>query len=150
MKILLAVDDSPCAAAAVQATAMYPPMANQVHVLHVVEWPMRLPVSFAFAEGASAARAILDVRRRMVARGEELVTRAADTLRREGFEPTTSVLVGNAGPTILDYAADWDADLVILGTHGRHGVERLVFGSVAEAVVRQAGCPVETVCWPAA
>jgi len=46
------------------------------------------------------------------------------------------------GPAILSYARDAAADLIIVGTHGRHGVERLVFGSVAQHVARLAGCPV--------
>jgi nucleotide-binding universal stress UspA family protein len=150
MKILLAVDDSPCSAAAVRATALYASAANQVHVLHIVEWPMLLPPSFGFAEGALAVQAVLEMRDRLVARGEEMVRAAADDLRRDGLETTTSVLVGKAAPLILDCASHWKADLVVLGTHGRRGIDRLVFGSVAEAVVRQAGCPVETVCTPAA
>lgn len=150
MKILLAIDDSPCSAAAVRATALYASPTNQVNVLHVVEWPMLLPPSFGFAEGALAAQAVLEVRDRLVTKGEELVRAAADDLRRDGFETITSVLVGKAAPIILDCASDWKPGLVILGTHGRRGIDRLVFGSVAEAVVRQAGCPVETVCTPAA
>ena len=46
---------------------------------------------------------------------------------------------------ILDYAERVDADLVVMGTKGRGGLDRLVMGSVAEAVVRQASCPVLTV-----
>lgn len=46
---------------------------------------------------------------------------------------------------ILDYAVDQGVDLVVMGTRGRSGLRRLVIGSVAEAVVRQAPCPVYTV-----
>lgn len=46
---------------------------------------------------------------------------------------------------ILTYAVEHDADLVVLGTHGRRGLRRLVLGSVAEEVVRKAPCPVVTV-----
>lgn len=49
---------------------------------------------------------------------------------------------GDAAKVILQTAADLSADLVIVGTRGRTGVERLVMGSVAESVLRQAGCPV--------
>lgn len=45
-------------------------------------------------------------------------------------------------PAILDYAAEHDVDLIIVGTHGRRGVRRLVLGSVAEDVLRLAKCPV--------
>ena len=49
------------------------------------------------------------------------------------------------GPAIVNYARDAAADLIIVGTHGRHGLERLVLGSVAQHVARLAECPVLTV-----
>lgn len=48
----------------------------------------------------------------------------------------------NAAPTILDYAADHDVDLIVMGSHGRRGFRRLLLGSVTEEVVRMARCPV--------
>ena len=52
---------------------------------------------------------------------------------------------GAAAPVILDLARGLGADLLVLGTHGRSGLQRLVLGSVAEKVVRRAPCPVLTV-----
>jgi nucleotide-binding universal stress UspA family protein len=49
-----------------------------------------------------------------------------------------------AGEVILDYAAEVDADLIVMGTHGRRGAARLLLGSVAAEVVRRAKCPVMT------
>ena len=49
------------------------------------------------------------------------------------------------GPVILEYAEDQEVDLVVMGTHGRRGVKRLVLGSVTEEVTRQAPCDVLTV-----
>ncbi|MDH3734943.1 MAG: universal stress protein, partial [Gemmatimonadota bacterium] len=46
------------------------------------------------------------------------------------------------GPTIVDYADEQDIDLIVMGSHGRRGVPRLLMGSVAEEVVRSAECPV--------
>jgi nucleotide-binding universal stress UspA family protein len=61
---------------------------------------------------------------------------AADT-------PTTGkVLMGNPAALILQRAKETGADLIVIGTHGRTGVEHLVFGSVAEKVVRAADVPV--------
>ena len=56
--------------------------------------------------------------------------------------------VGDPTAEILRVAADIHADLVVLGTHGRTGLGRLLMGSVAEQVVRKAGCPVLTVKTP--
>lgn len=49
---------------------------------------------------------------------------------------------GRAADTIIDMAKDWRADLIVMGTHGRRGVNRLVFGSDAELVIRTAPVPV--------
>ncbi|KYF81133.1 hypothetical protein BE11_44225 [Sorangium cellulosum] len=54
----------------------------------------------------------------------------------------THLLTGDAAREIVWLAAHIDADLIVMGTHGRTGVQRLVLGSVAERVVRTAGCPV--------
>jgi nucleotide-binding universal stress UspA family protein len=51
----------------------------------------------------------------------------------------------SAPGAILDYAAEGDIDLIVMGTHGRRGLRRLLLGSVAEEVVRLAPCPVLTV-----
>lgn len=59
---------------------------------------------------------------------------------REGVERDIA-----AAPAILNYAADRDVDLIVMGTHGRRGVRRLLLGSVAEEVVRRADQPVLTV-----
>lgn len=52
------------------------------------------------------------------------------------------VRFGTPSKAIAQVAADYDADLIVAGTHGRRGVERFVLGSVAEALVRNATCPV--------
>ncbi len=51
----------------------------------------------------------------------------------------------SAAPALVRYAADNDIDLVVLGTHGRRGLRRLMLGSVAEELVRTSPCPVLTV-----
>jgi nucleotide-binding universal stress UspA family protein len=55
---------------------------------------------------------------------------------------------GDAATEIIALAADVKADVIVLGTHGRKGVGRLLLGSVAEAVLRRAPCPVLTLTRP--
>jgi nucleotide-binding universal stress UspA family protein len=55
------------------------------------------------------------------------------------------VLAGRPSREIVQLAADQDADLIVMGAHGRGAVERLLFGSVTEQVLRRAACPVLTV-----
>ncbi|MCG6156857.1 universal stress protein [Rubinisphaera margarita] len=50
--------------------------------------------------------------------------------------------VGDPGTEIADYAADINADLIIIPSHGYHGIKRALLGSVAERVIRHAHCPV--------
>ena len=55
------------------------------------------------------------------------------------------LIFGFPGGSIVGYATTNDIDLIVMGTHGRTGASRLLMGSVAEAVVRAASCPVLTV-----
>ncbi|HET6424733.1 MAG TPA: universal stress protein [Planctomycetaceae bacterium] len=56
----------------------------------------------------------------------------------------THVLGGSPGPSIVALANDRNADLIVMETHGRSGINRLVMGSVAEYVLRHSPCPVLT------
>lgn len=58
------------------------------------------------------------------------------------------VLEGDAAPELLDLAEQVKADLIVMGTHGRTGLTRLLMGSVAEQLVRRAPCPVLTLRLP--
>jgi nucleotide-binding universal stress UspA family protein len=62
-----------------------------------------------------------------------------------GLKRVTALLFGSAARAIVAYARDQGADLIVVGTHGRTGVSRVLMGSVAEAVARLAPCPVLTV-----
>jgi nucleotide-binding universal stress UspA family protein len=63
--------------------------------------------------------------------------------------PTEFRLIeGDAIPELLDLAEETNCDLIVLGTHGRGGLKRLLMGSVAEQIVRRAPCPVLTVKMP--
>ena len=65
--------------------------------------------------------------------------------RFAGLDATGRVEYGYAPEKILEMATEVDADLIIMGTHGRRGVERIPFGSVAEKVVKTAKIPVMTI-----
>ena len=67
-----------------------------------------------------------------------------DVLAAEGIDIANPVVrvSANAAGTIVDYAKEVHADIIVVGTHGRTGVSRLLMGSVAEHVVRSATCPV--------
>ena len=62
----------------------------------------------------------------------------------------TAIVTGIPYEEIIRKAEDTDASLIVLGTHGRTGIDHLIFGSTAERVVRSAACPVLTIRMPAA
>jgi len=66
-----------------------------------------------------------------------------------GFRVVSHVHIDTAAHCIVQLAAALDADLIVIGTHNRKGVERLLMGSVAEATVRNARCPVLVIPQPA-
>ena len=61
------------------------------------------------------------------------------------LKPDCSMRIGKPAEEIVRYAREHQIDLVVMGTHGREGVARVLMGSVAEIVVRRCGCPVLTV-----
>jgi len=79
--------------------------------------------------------------------GMEAVARARQVLTEEGIKPVEidSLPVGDPKEVILDQAKNWDADLIVVGSHGYHGIDRLMLGSVSEAVAIHADCSVEVI-----
>lgn len=80
------------------------------------------------------------------AEGAEATAEVAEQAEAAGVERVrTEVIHGIPHETILDYAEDNAADLVVMGTHGRTGLDRYLIGSVTEKVVRKSDVPVLTV-----
>jgi nucleotide-binding universal stress UspA family protein len=77
--------------------------------------------------------------------GEEFVQSAADRAADRGVSTVTSVQQGEPYQTIVDYAATQGVDLVVMPTHGRTGLGRLLLGSTTERVVRRSDVPVLTI-----
>jgi nucleotide-binding universal stress UspA family protein len=76
----------------------------------------------------------------------QTVEHARKTAQATGIEPeilSPEIVTSgyHVGDTIAERARDWKADLLVVGTHGRRGVSRLLLGSVAERIVRVAPCP---------
>jgi nucleotide-binding universal stress UspA family protein len=139
LRILLAIDDSKFSEAATNTLiAQVSPQQSEVRVLHVIELYPLFPT--AKQPGQELAVASEEHRHR----AEDLVAMAAQALRNAGFDRvTTAVKQGNPKALLLDAAAEWKADLIILGSHGRSASERFPMGSVSEAVARHAPCSVQ-------
>lgn len=74
--------------------------------------------------------------------GKSFLAAAAAAQRSAEPPPWQFLREGKPADQILAVAREWEADGIVIGTHGRSGVSRLVLGSTAESVVRHAACPI--------
>jgi len=79
---------------------------------------------------------------------EQELEKWAGAAKEKGISVRTFVRTGSPYQGIVDLATDERADLVVMGTHGRSGMSRILLGSVADRVIRLAPCPVLTVRKP--
>jgi nucleotide-binding universal stress UspA family protein len=147
MKILLPVDLSDCSTAAIEAVLkQFAPREAAVRLLHVVDWEQHLPASYLFIEGPDAAKTLLAERDRIM---RDLLANMRDLEKRfaaAGFSADVELEGGDRPDrAILNAARAWQADLIVMGSHGRTGLSRWILGSVAEAVMRHAPCPVQII-----
>ena len=142
MKILLAVEDSVFSEAAVASVArQFRPQGTEVRVLHVVE-----PI--AISEPPQMSPGYFPELKDRLPQAQKLVDQIANVLSSADFRVTSSVVAGDARSKILEDAAEWHAELIVLGSHGRKGLQRFLLGSVSEAVARHAPCSVQIVRIP--
>lgn len=132
--ILIAMDGSPTSFDAVRrGLDLAAALAAEARTLHVVEPPVPYSSEFGLPP---------DELLQVATRESEAVVA---TLRRAVSIPEETpylVRVGRPADVILDVAREWPTDLIVIGSHGRSGVARVLLGSVAESVVRRAPCPV--------
>jgi nucleotide-binding universal stress UspA family protein len=138
-RILVAVDESEPANWALQMGIHFAKISGaHVALVHVVHGDMALAPVFAMPREDLAQ----DLRRT----GEQLLQQTKSREPVEIQDVTETLLrVGDPAQQIVATARKWDADLIVLGTHGRAGVAHMLIGSTAESVVRNAHCPVLTV-----
>ena len=87
----------------------------------------------------------LDVTEEEAHQTQESLDLAGQALRTAGFKVETTVLKDIVIESIVGVAEEWDADLIVLGWHGRTALKRLMSGSMASAVIHGAPCSVELI-----
>jgi nucleotide-binding universal stress UspA family protein len=133
-RVLVALDGSTAGEAVLRfLMEIAGPLNMTVMLLHVLE-----PITPPVAEGAIVFDDV-EARRR---EAEEYLAPIAASLRSQGVDAAWSIRRGRPAQEILTAASEGGADLVAMATHGRTGLGRLLFGSVAEAVLRHAPVPV--------
>lgn len=136
--ILLPTDGSDAGEGAVEnAFDLARQYGATVHVIHVVE-PF-----YTLNEGLTGMYDVLE------REGQQVLDDLAARAEEAGIDAVTELRMGTPHEEILDYAEEHDADVVVMGTHGRTGLDRYLVGSVAERVVRLCDAPVLTVHPPA-
>jgi universal stress protein A len=140
-RILVPTDFSDCATPAVRyAAELADKFAAELILLHVVpDTVLALPDAVMPTPAPVAdLNALTDA-------GKQGLANLIAAEKLESRHPRPEVRIGSPAAEIVAAATDLHADLVCIGTHGRGGLARVIMGSVAELVLRQAPCPVLTV-----
>ena len=145
-KILVPVDGSPTANAGLrEAVDLTKTLDASLQIVHVIDY------HYLAMAGLEAGAYIDDVMKSMTQSGRRMLKRAAELAGKGGIAATTVLLESPTGPAadaIVRQAKKWKADLIVLGTHGRRGMRRMLMGSDAEQVVRNSPVPVMLVRSP--
>jgi nucleotide-binding universal stress UspA family protein len=116
---------------------------SKIILLHVVAEPVVIAPGIP---GASAipveTKGMLEHMKKEQDEAAVYLGKIAEGLRQKGLETEPVVVTGPTGDTIINYANDNDVGLIAIATHGRSGLGRAVFGSVADYVLRESGLPV--------
>jgi nucleotide-binding universal stress UspA family protein len=144
MKILLAVDDSPTSDRAAAMVASRPwPDGSEVEILSVAHTRMPWIPEPTLALTAAHEEALDQQRHRALEHVEAVRHRISSAT--PALQVSAKVLDGSPEKAILAEADEWGADLIVMGSHGRGAVKRLLLGSVSTAVALHAHCSVEIV-----
>jgi nucleotide-binding universal stress UspA family protein len=143
-RVLLATDGSTYSEAAARSVAERPwPRGSEFKIVSVVE--QMIPAMDPWYASGEVTSRMLDENKKQC---EEAVRSIHRLITGAGLSATTSVLAGTPKWRIMDDAKDWNADLIVLGSHGRRGLSRVLLGSVSEAVAMNASCSVEVIRMP--
>lgn len=136
--ILVPVDDSPISYAAVQhALSLAKLSGAKVTILSVVVVDPFVGVDFY-----QLAPAVTDYFIQAEAHAKTQLQDISQSFVRDGIEVNTKIHHGSASEGIIFVADEVGADLIVMGSHGRTGVKRLLLGSVARAVLTESHIPV--------
>jgi nucleotide-binding universal stress UspA family protein len=139
MRILLAIDDSEHSDAATKSILERPwPTGSTVRVLHVAQMLAPIPSPFGVLRYEEFTQSLLK-------EAQAVLERTTAKLGALAMPLESAVRQGDPRQEIVKDAEQLGADLIVVGSHGRTGMQRWLLGSIAEHVVRHAPCSVEVV-----
>ena len=145
-RILVPIDGSPTSSRGLrEAIGFAKAQKARLQLVHVVD------VHNAMLAGMASGDTVQDLAAALTQRGRRILAAAAATASKAGLASDAVLLESLTGPAaepIVRQARKWRADLIVIGTHGRRGLKRLVMGSDAEQIVRNAPVPVMLVRRP--
>jgi len=134
--ILVPTDGSRAAECAIDhAVDLAGTYGARIHALYVVD-------ASAYSTLETGSEVVMDA---LEQEGREAIDRVEESATAAGVDVVTDIVAGTAYTTILEYAGEEGIDLIVMGTHGRQGLDRYLLGSVTERVVRSSEAPVLTV-----
>jgi nucleotide-binding universal stress UspA family protein len=144
-RILCPVDFSPGSDKSLQyGIDMAKSLGAALHVVHVYEMPLyNVPTGIATEAGEPGEA--YDFGEAVESELQSRLDKLSSQVDSEGLELSTRLIQGPVAQSIVEHAQDLGVDLIVMGTHGRTGLDHLLLGSVAERVVRLSACPVLTV-----
>jgi universal stress protein A len=143
-KILVPIDFSQCSSeVAAHAADVAAAFGAEAVLLHIDELPSGVTADTPVKPSDTKTETTAAEHLRSASTGR--LARFLPFFEAKGVSVAQRVDAGKVTDSILAAIEEVGADLVIMGTHGRRGMSRLVLGSVAETVMRQASCPVMTV-----
>jgi nucleotide-binding universal stress UspA family protein len=144
-KILCPVDLSPGAtSAAKEAASLARALGAELVLLHVMNEPAFTVTDPLLAAGEATGYTLPALAEEYRVEMDRRLTRLGATLETSGLAVSTRLVRGTTYESIVNAAEQEHADLIVMGTHGRTGIQHLLLGSVAERVVRTAKVPVMT------
>jgi len=144
MKIIVALDDSQCSLRAVEfVTRMRWPAGSTIVVLCVAP-PLPGGITVPYEPQSPAPELAVATQARL----RELVARAERELRESGLSTVGRVVDGDPRAALVEATEQERADLLVVGSHGRAGLQKLMLGSVSSHVVTHATCSVLVVKGP--
>lgn len=143
MKILLAIDSSADSKAVVKEIASRPwPSGAVFCVMTVVDMSSLEGMPVLIEDAKHEAEKLV------TSAAEALVTTEASALSQSGYEVFSEIQLGVPKTAIQDFAAKWEANLILIGARRLNSLTRFLLGSVAQAILRTAPCSVEVVRQP--